>query len=557
MDTAEVELLQELEEDMKPAAMRRGDEDEEEAHKPPAAERLVRLALELFEIGRTTIDEPFALPKRGPRIAMMFRGSRDALRATLAREFRQRENITPNAASLADALTTLQGEALDADPVEVHVRVAQHSGEIVVDLGRADGKVVVVGSSGWEVRDRSAVIFRRTALSGELPIPEFGGELNLLRELLNVNDECWCLLLGWLVAAFLPNIPHPALMLGGLQGAGKSTTARVIGSVIDPSPAPLRSQPNNVEAWAMAASGSWLVAIDNISSISGWWSDALCRAVTGDGWIRRKLYTDSELAVLSFRRVVLLTSIDAGALRGDLGDRLLLADLEPIPPLKRRSEVELGQALEASRPQILGALLTELSAVLKALPEVKLHGLPRMADFARVLAALDKLHGTKTFQAYLQQRGRVVEDVLEADGVAAVVRELTGWHGTAGDLLKCITPEGPRPRDWPANARALVARLKRLVPALGQVGTQIIFHDERTNRGREISIRKQPSQQSQPSPPEGKVSDGRVTVGDGLEIPSTAVSQRKSDGCDGSDGRSVSLDGELGADETEDSEADV
>jgi hypothetical protein len=560
MDPAELELLRELEADMKPAAaMKCGNGEEENEHKPSAAERLVRLALELFEIGRTTIDEPFAIPKRGPRIAMMFRGSRDALRATLAREFRRRENTTPGAGSLADALTALQGEALDAPPVEVHVRVAQHSGEIVVDLGRTDGKVVVVGSSGWEVRDSSPMIFRRTALSAELPIPE-RGNLNALHSLLNVDDDCWHLLIGWLVSAFMPNIPHPPLMLGGQHGAGKSTMARVIGSVIDPSTAPLRSQPRDAEAWAMAAAGSWLVAIDNVSRIPGWWSDALCRAVTGDGWIRRKLYTDSELAVLSFRRVVLLTSIDAGALRGDLGDRLLLADLEPIPPSKRLSEAELDWAVAAARPRILGALLTELAAVLKTLPEVESENLPRMADFARVLGALDKLHGTKRLNTYLMQRGRVVEDVLEADPVAAALRELVDWTGTSGELLQRITPEGPRPRDWPANPRALVARLKRLVPALGQVGTQVIFHNERTNRGREISIRKQPSQQAQQSPPERKVSDDRVTVvtvGDGPEILSTAVSQRKSDGCDGSDGRSVSFDDELGADETEDSEADV
>src|SRR6185295_18108145 len=123
------------------------------------------------------------------------------------------------------------------------------------------------------------------------------------------------------------------------------------------------------------------------SIIPDWWSDSLCKAVTGDGWLRRKLYTDGELAVLSFRRVVLLTSIDPGALRGDLGDRLLLADLEPIPPGRRRSEVELDRALEASRPRVLGALLTDLSAVLKTLPDIHFNDLPRMADFSRVLAA--------------------------------------------------------------------------------------------------------------------------------------------------------------------------
>jgi hypothetical protein len=70
--------------------------------------------------------------------------------------------------------------------------------------------------------------------------------------------------------------------------------------------------------------------VDNMCAICGWWSDALCKCVTGDGWVRRPLYTDGELSVVSFRRVLALTTIDAGALRGDLGDRLVLADLEPI-----------------------------------------------------------------------------------------------------------------------------------------------------------------------------------------------------------------------------------
>ena len=52
--------------------------------------------------------------------------------------------------------------------------------------------------------------------------------------------------------------------------------------------------------------------------------------MTGDGLVRRKLYTDSDLAVLAFKRCIVLTSIDHGALRGDLGDRLLLVDLERI-----------------------------------------------------------------------------------------------------------------------------------------------------------------------------------------------------------------------------------
>ena len=41
----------------------------------------------------------------------------------------------------------------------------------------------------------------------------------------------------------------------------------------------------------------------------GWLSDVLCRAVTGDALVRRRLYTDSEVAVVSFRRFLAIASL--------------------------------------------------------------------------------------------------------------------------------------------------------------------------------------------------------------------------------------------------------
>jgi phage/plasmid primase-like uncharacterized protein len=522
------------------------------------AERLVRLALDLFEIARSELDEPFALKKDGPQIALMFRGSRDALRSTLAREFRRRTGTTPNASALSDALTALQGEALEAEPRPVHLRVAGHGAEIVLDLGRQDGQVVLIRAGAWELLRRSPVIFRRTALTGELPIPERGGSIAMLRSLLNVTDETWPLVLGWLVAAFLPDIPHPVLMLGGEQGSGKTTAGKVLVRLVDPSPAPVRSQPSDPEGWAMAAAGSWVIAVDNVSAISAWWSDCLCKAVTGDGLIRRKLYTDSELAVLAFRRVVALTSIDAGALRGDLGDRILLADLEPIAKSKRRSEAELEQAYQHDRAQIFGALLDLVATVLAKLPNVRLTALPRMADFARVLAAVDAVHGTEALKRYFSQRGRVAEEVLDADPVAGAIRALAArgnWTGTQGDLLERITPSGGiRTSEWPKSARGLTARLRRLTPALRQVGVDILIPDARSSRGRIIEIRQaeqeeeqpeeQPSQSSQQTVPEGIRRDDRGEGSDDQHGLVTVVSsplQREGDGCDDSDGECPTL----------------
>src|SRR5262249_40117998 len=145
------------------------------------------------------------------------------------------------------------------------------------------------------------------------------------------------LLAAWIVHALIPNEPHAILLLGGEQGAGKTTTGERLAMLVDPSGAPTRTAPRETRQWAIAAAGSHVVVLDNVSQVPDWLSDALCRASTGDGWVDRALYTNAELTVLRFQRVVALTSIDPGALRGDLGDRIVMADLLRIEPEARRS----------------------------------------------------------------------------------------------------------------------------------------------------------------------------------------------------------------------------
>jgi hypothetical protein len=176
---------------------------------------------------RTDKDEPFAVEREGPNLAVMLKGSSDALRAKLARLYQQRTGRTPGAAALADAMNLLAGEALDAEAELVHLRLASYRGRVLIDLGHADGRTVIVEPGGWEIVECSPVLFRRTALTGALPIPERGGTLAELRDLLNVTDESWRLIVGWRIAAKLPDLPHPMLLLFSLQGTGKSGAAKV------------------------------------------------------------------------------------------------------------------------------------------------------------------------------------------------------------------------------------------------------------------------------------------------------------------------------------------
>jgi len=152
-------------------------------------------------------------------------------------------------------------------------------------------------------------------------------------------------------------IPHPILTFKGEQGTGKSTAARFVAQLADPSPAPLRTAPRDVKQWVVVAAASWIVCLDNVSYMSDWLSNTLCRAVTGDGNVERALYTDDDVTVLSFRRAIMMTSIDAGHVEGDLAERLLMVELQPVADGDRRTDAELNAAYLDAWPSILAALL--------------------------------------------------------------------------------------------------------------------------------------------------------------------------------------------------------
>ena len=120
------------------------------------------------------------------------------------------------------------------------------------------------------------------------------------------------------------------LAIFGEQGTGKTTAVKVLVLLLDPSPVPVRKPPRDADSWVTAAAGSWVVGLDNLSDVPPWLSDSLCRASTGDGDVRRKLYTDGDYAVFAFRRCIIFDAIDVGALAPDLADRTVAITLDLI-----------------------------------------------------------------------------------------------------------------------------------------------------------------------------------------------------------------------------------
>jgi hypothetical protein len=460
-----------------------------EGKKPPAAARLVELARDRYDLITSEDSRPYAIERGGPNIALPLRG-KAGLRQRLARLFTDtfRGEVASQSA-LADAMTVLEGIAADTDPVPVHLRVATApGGTIVIDLGTADGRALTIAPEQWRIVPRSPAVFRRSGAMAPMPDPVVDRDgLAKLHALLNMDEPTFRQLVAWLVAAWLPHIPHPILTCKGEQGTGKSKAAQMAVNLIDPSPAAKRSQPRDMKVWATQAFSSWALCLDNISTIPPWLSDTLCKAVTGDGIVDRALYTDDDVVVLTFRRVLAMTTIDAGALAGDLAERLLMLDLQLIDDHRRRSEEELDAAFAAVRPAVLGALLDLLSYVLAILPHVRLDTMPRMADYARVLAAIDQVQGWDTLGSYLATSETVASDALEGDPFGRAVASFTEaagtWTGTAAQLLDLLTfGEGPRPPGWPKDATRASGRIKRLAPLLRSIG--VIVDDTQRSQDR-------------------------------------------------------------------------
>jgi hypothetical protein len=203
----------------------------------------------------------------------------------------------------------------------------------------------------------------------------------------------------------------------------------------------------------------------------------------------RQLYTDADEVLFQAARPTILNGIEDIITRQDLADRAIFLTMGSVRDEQRRPETELWHRFELARPRILGALLDAVAHGLRMRDRIQFVRLPRMADFAKWATACETaLWSRGTFlMAYDANRRRAVEDVVEADPVAACVRRImakqTRWVGTASDLLDATAVGGHhhlagRIADWPKNPRALAGRLRRSQAFLRTLGIEIAFKRE-------------------------------------------------------------------------------
>ena len=473
------------------------------ADKKTEAQILLEIAADV-ELFHTPETDPYAEVRVGEHAENWSLRSR-GFRSWLIGEYFKSFKKPPRNQALLEAIGVLQARAhFDAPEHSLFVRNGGFEGCIYIDLGDEQHRVVEISKEGWRIISNSPVHFRRTKGMRALPEPALGGSLDTLRKYINVgSDSNWILCLAWLISAYRDKGPYTILILQGEQGSAKSTMARLLRRLVDPSVSMIRTPPRDERDLLIAASNSWVIAYDNLSGIPQWLSDSLCRLATGGGFSTRELFTDSEEVFFDAMRPVILNGIDHLAERADLADRALILNLPAIEESRRRDEAQLHAEFERDLPKIFGALLTAVSGTLAHLPDSRVERLPRMADFAKWATAAEIPLGLERgalMRAYFGNREDAIQETLESDPVGAALLILMDaeewWEGTCKELLQrleqIVDEKTAKSREWPKSPNAIRGRLKRLATFLRESGIHVVLPTKGARGRRVLSISKTP-----------------------------------------------------------------
>ena len=403
-------------------------------------------------------DVPFARIHNADHHEIVRVGS-DKFKRYIGRLYYENENKVANTEALTNAVQVLQAKAeYRGDTIPLYLRVAGYHGNIFFDLTNEKWQCVKITKECWQILDQTPTpMFMRYNQTAQVqPNRDYEPDIfDRFLQLTNLKkEEDRILLKVYIISLFIPNIQHVILQVHGEKGGAKSMLETLIKELVDPAKPKLLSTHKDSMEFIQQLAHNYLAYYDNLKYIPGWLSDEVCRAVTGSGSSKRKLYSDDDDIVYEYRRCLGFNGINVILTEPDALDRSITIEQDRIEDENRRQEEEIVSKFLEVRPKLLAYIFDTLVKTLQIKPTIELKQLPRMADFAIWGEAIARAIGHKEMEfikIYYDNIGKQNVEAIENNALGqAIARLVSSWY------------QPDRPSIWYTSTSILLEKLNRI-----------------------------------------------------------------------------------------------
>ncbi|MCL5874257.1 MAG: hypothetical protein M1161_02825 [Candidatus Thermoplasmatota archaeon] len=405
----------------------------------------------------------------------------------------------------------------------VGVRSARLPDGIAFDPVSEDGSIFAITDKGInQVIPTKPITIRYNGME-KATVEE--GKIEHLKTVLSqwsLDDLQEVLLVGYIGTAFIPDIPHVILVITGPHGAGKSSLSDFIKTVPDPNVVVRNSLRFDEKELATSSMHEWILNFDNVNAIiPDFISDLVCRISTGQGFRKRKLYTDQDDLILKYLRVTVINAINEPGYNPDFLDRSLVFRLGILSISRRKTDAEIKKIIDEYAPKIRGLYLGAIQQALGLYPRIlkEYEGkLLRMADFIIWGEAITRILGYepdsfyKAFVAMQEEETKTTADEnLLIMSIEQLLTKQERWEGTTKELYDEIqgiaeemnVSDSVR-KQLPKDYRTLGRKLSDLLPSLFTLGIEIKEDHSDKNKRTKVIKRIEPVVPNENEPGNGE-----------------------------------------------------
>jgi len=339
---------------------------------------------------------------------------------------------------------------------KVHTRIAQTKDAIYYDLGSKDWTAIKISKKTIKTvtLNQDSPLFIRPISLYEQAKPEYDyiKALDDLAELLLILDEDKIIFKCNLVALFLEECPIPMPVAVGSAGSSKSTFTAYLKQIVDPSGKHKENNlvgfPKKKDDLVALESHRYMIGFDNVSEIDQEMSDELCRSITGGSTSNRKLYTNLDESITSYKNKIVLNGIVPRLNYPDLQTRIITYPRKPLDKSNTLSEEKLEIKFRFLLPKVLGEIFETLQKALKLYPKISdgINPSQRMADFEVWGEVIAQCLGYKPNEFIKAYDRKLKEDVINQKDqhiivslIETIMEEKQVYENQAKELLRELT----------------------------------------------------------------------------------------------------------------------